>query len=47
MKRSRAVATRYDKRGYVFHGTATTAALSSGFGTEFRPHKAIVRYAKA
>ncbi|MEW1867370.1 transposase [Streptomyces caelestis] len=27
LKQSRAVATRYDKRGYVFLGTATTAAL--------------------
>ncbi len=26
LKRSRAVATRYDKRGYVFLGTATAAA---------------------
>jgi transposase len=26
-KESRAVATRYDKRGHVFHGTATAAAL--------------------
>ncbi|GHF12280.1 IS5 family transposase [Streptomyces spiralis] len=27
LKQSRAVATRYDKRAYVFLGTATTAAL--------------------
>ncbi|MFE4089026.1 MULTISPECIES: IS5 family transposase [Streptomyces] len=27
LKQSRAVATRYDKRGYIFLGTATTAAL--------------------
>ncbi|WP_408058142.1 IS5 family transposase [Streptomyces clavifer] len=27
LKGSRAVATRYDKRAYVFHGTATLAAL--------------------
>ncbi len=27
LKQSRAVATRYDKRGYVFLGTATVAAL--------------------
>jgi transposase len=27
LKQCRAVATRYDKRGYVFLGTATTAAL--------------------
>ncbi|KRV48403.1 transposase [Wenjunlia vitaminophila] len=27
LKHARAVATRYDKRGYVFLGTATTAAL--------------------
>ncbi|CAL9569146.1 hypothetical protein SUDANB21_04799 [Streptomyces sp. enrichment culture] len=27
LKQSRAVATRYDKRGYVFLGAATTAAL--------------------
>lgn len=27
LKQSRAVATRYDKRGYVFLGTATAAAL--------------------
>lgn len=27
LKQSRAVATRYDSRGYVFLGTATTAAL--------------------
>ncbi|MFD8630358.1 IS5 family transposase, partial [Streptomyces hygroscopicus] len=27
LKQSRAVATRYDKRGYVFLGTVTTAAL--------------------
>ncbi|MCZ4602838.1 hypothetical protein O3S80_03430 [Streptomyces sp. Lzd4kr] len=27
LKQSRAVATRYDKRGYVFLGTATIAAL--------------------
>ncbi|MGA4981335.1 transposase [Streptomyces cellulosae] len=27
LKQFRAVATRYDKRGYVFLGTATTAAL--------------------
>ncbi|MFJ3037113.1 IS5 family transposase [Streptomyces tendae] len=27
LKQSRAVATRYDKRGYVFPGSATTAAL--------------------
>ncbi|MFJ1551436.1 hypothetical protein [Streptomyces sp. NPDC088246] len=26
-EQSRAVATRYDKRGYVFLGTVTTAAL--------------------
>lgn len=28
LKQSRAVATRYDKRGYVFLGTATAAALT-------------------
>jgi transposase len=28
LKQSRAVATRYDKRGYVFLGTATFAALT-------------------
>lgn len=28
LKHSRAVATRYDKRGYVFLGTATAAALA-------------------
>ncbi|GAP46032.1 transposase IS4 family protein [Streptomyces azureus] len=27
LKQARAVATRYDKRGYVFLGTATVAAL--------------------
>lgn len=27
LKNSRAVATRYDKRGYVFLGTVTAAAL--------------------
>ncbi|MDQ0701059.1 transposase [Streptomyces sp. W4I9-2] len=27
LKHARAVATRYDKRGYVFLGTATAAAL--------------------
>ncbi|MFD5446568.1 hypothetical protein [Streptomyces tendae] len=27
LKQFRAVATRYDKRGYVFLGTATTTAL--------------------
>jgi transposase len=27
LKNSRAVATRYDKRAYVFHGTVTTAAI--------------------
>ncbi|CAL9644865.1 IS5 family transposase ISBli8 [Streptomyces sp. enrichment culture] len=27
LKQSRSVATRYDKRGYIFLGTATTAAL--------------------
>ena len=27
LKQSRAVATRYDKRGYVFLGTATAAAV--------------------
>lgn len=27
LKQSRAVATRYDKRGYVFLGTATASAL--------------------
>ncbi|MFD3481011.1 hypothetical protein [Streptomyces sp. NPDC058695] len=27
LKQHRAVATRYDKRGYVFLGTATAAAL--------------------
>ncbi|MFE1907379.1 IS5 family transposase [Streptomyces gardneri] len=27
LKNSRAVATRYDKRAYVFHGTVTTAAV--------------------
>jgi transposase len=27
LKTSRAVATRYDKRAYVFHGTGTTAAI--------------------
>jgi transposase len=27
MKQFRAVATRYDNRGYVFHGTVTAAAL--------------------
>ncbi|MFG2895013.1 hypothetical protein [Streptomyces sp. NPDC048248] len=28
LKQQRAVATRYDKRGYVFLGTATAAALA-------------------
>ncbi|PWS48353.1 hypothetical protein DLE01_27535 [Streptomyces sp. FT05W] len=28
LKQSRAVATRYDKRGYVFLGTATAAAVA-------------------
>ncbi|MFJ7071060.1 transposase [Streptomyces sp. NPDC101115] len=28
LKQSRAVATRYDKRGYIFLGTATVAALT-------------------
>ena len=28
LKQSRAVATRYDKRGYVFRGTATAAAVA-------------------
>ena len=28
LKQSRAVATRYDKRGYVYLGTATAAALA-------------------
>lgn len=28
LKNSRAVATRYDKRGYVFLGTVTAAALA-------------------
>ncbi|MGW7130015.1 IS5/IS1182 family transposase, partial [Streptomyces bobili] len=28
LKQSRAVATRYDKRAYVFLGTATAAALA-------------------
>ncbi|MEU3123268.1 transposase, partial [Streptomyces albidoflavus] len=27
LKNSRAVATRYDKRAYVFHGTVTAAAI--------------------
>ncbi|GGU61489.1 hypothetical protein GCM10010274_58000 [Streptomyces lavendofoliae] len=27
LKNSRAVATRYDKRAYVFHGTVATAAI--------------------
>lgn len=27
LKNFRAVATRYDKRAYVFHGTATTTAI--------------------
>ncbi|MFG2663630.1 IS5/IS1182 family transposase, partial [Streptomyces sp. NPDC048387] len=27
LKHHRAVATRYDKRAYVFHGTITTAAI--------------------
>lgn len=27
LKGSRAVATRYDKRAYVFHGTVTLAAM--------------------
>ena len=27
LKNSRAVATRYDKRAYVFHGTVTAAAV--------------------
>ncbi len=27
MKQFRAVATRYDKRGYVYRGTVTAAAL--------------------
>ncbi|MBK6016439.1 IS5 family transposase [Streptomyces sp. MBT53] len=27
LKHSRAVATRYDKRAYIFHGTVTTAAI--------------------
>ncbi|GGS98816.1 hypothetical protein GCM10010270_83510 [Streptomyces violaceus] len=27
LKNSRAVATRYDKRTYVFHGTVTVAAV--------------------
>lgn len=27
LKNSRAVATRYDKRAYVFHGTVTVAAI--------------------
>ncbi len=26
-KHSRAVATRYDKRAYIFHGTVTIAAI--------------------
>jgi hypothetical protein len=28
LKQHRAVATRYDKRGYVYLGTATAAALT-------------------
>ena len=28
LKNSRAVATRYDKRAYVFHGTAAAVRLS-------------------
>lgn len=27
LKHSRAVATRYDKRAYVFHGTVTAASI--------------------
>ncbi|MFI7654007.1 IS5/IS1182 family transposase, partial [Streptomyces albidoflavus] len=27
LKNSRAVATRYDERAYVFHGTVTAAAI--------------------
>lgn len=27
LKQSRAVATRYDKRAYVFHGTITLASI--------------------
>lgn len=27
LKNSRAVATRYDKRAYIFHGTVTVAAI--------------------
>ncbi|WP_437112711.1 hypothetical protein [Streptomyces hydrogenans] len=27
LKHSRAIATRYDKRAYVFHGTVTVASI--------------------
>ncbi|WP_405603828.1 hypothetical protein [Streptomyces sp. NBC_00081] len=27
LKNSRAIATRYDKRAYIFHGTITVAAI--------------------
>ncbi|GAA1180851.1 hypothetical protein GCM10009654_42560 [Streptomyces hebeiensis] len=27
LKNSRAVATRFDKRGYIFHGTVTVASI--------------------
>lgn len=33
LKQSRAVATRYDKRGYVFLGTATAASVAIGLRT--------------
>jgi hypothetical protein len=46
-KQSRDVATRYDKRSYVFLGTAPPRLCSSGFGIEPLPHKGIGRYARA
>ncbi|MFD8976894.1 MULTISPECIES: hypothetical protein [unclassified Streptomyces] len=36
LKNSRAVATRYDKRAYVFHGTVTTAAIRLGSARDLR-----------
>lgn len=33
LKQSRAVATHYDKRGYVFLGIATAAAVAIGLRT--------------
>jgi len=36
LKQSRAVATRYDKRGYIFLGTATAASITASIAIWLR-----------